>query len=144
MTEALPSPAHGLSARTHYLWIGIGASIVQALLLLPSYYEDAGFKTSDYLAMLVLSLAVSVLVFTLVVPTAGEPTGIGLGLLAVLLSVPFWAMLSLPLAAGAMVIGRRARIEDRELSRGGSVAVALALIALVATVAAIIVDMNVN
>jgi uncharacterized membrane protein len=142
VTAALPSPAHGLSARTHYLWIGLGASIAQALLMLPGYYEDDSFETSDYLAIFGLSLVVSVVVFTLLVPTGGEPTGIGLGLLAVLLSVPFWAMLSLPLAAGAWVIGRRARIDDRERSRGGSVAIALALIAIVATVVAIIVDMN--
>jgi hypothetical protein len=109
--------------------------------MLPSYYEDASFKTSDYLAMLVLSLAVSVLVFSFLVPMGGEPTGIALGLLAVLLSVPYWTMLSLPLATGAMLIGRRARIEDRERSRGEGLVLALAWIAVVATVAAAIVDM---
>ena len=141
MAEALPSSVHGVSSRTHYLWIGICASVAQALLMLPGYYEDGSFQTADWVAMLAISLAVSALVFTLVLPTAGEPTGIALGLLAIFLSIPFWTMLSLPLAAGAMLLGRRARVEERSRSRGGSVAVALALIAMVATVAAIIVDM---
>lgn len=141
MTAALPSPAHGLSDRVHQLPIGIGAAVLQSLIMLPGYSQD-GFDSAWY-GMAAVSIALAVAVFTLAVPHGGGTTAVILGVLALLGCVAFWAMLSFPLAAGAAVVGLRARHEVAERSRG-TVGVALAAVAVVATVAITIGDAIAN
>jgi hypothetical protein len=140
MTAALPSPAHVLSDRAHYLPIGVGASVLQALLMVPGYHDDGSFQTGEWLVILGISLVLTVAVFAFVVPRGGSTTAIVLGAVALLASVPFWMMLSLPLAVGAAVVGLRARHDVAERTRG-TVGVALAAVAAAASLAFIIGDM---
>ena len=139
MTTALPTNAHALSDRVRLLPIGIGAAVVQALMMLPGYNQDDGFDSAWY-GMAAVSLVLAVAVFALAVPHGGGTTAVVLGVLAVLGCIAFWAMLSFPLAAGAAVVGMRARHEVAERTRG-TVGVALAAFAVVATIAITIGDM---
>ena len=139
MTTAIPTNAHGLSDRLHYLPIGIGATVVQALMMLPGYNQDDGFDSAWY-GMAAVALVLAVAVFTLAVPHGGGTTAVVLGVLAVLGCIAFWAMLSFPLAAGAAVVGMRARHEVAERTRG-TIGVALAAFAVVATIVITIGDM---
>ena len=139
MTTALPSSAHGLSDRVHLLPIGIGASVVQALMMIPGYNQDGGFDSAWY-GMTAVSILLAIAVFTLAVPHGGGTTAVVLGVLAVLGCVAFWTMLSFPLAAGAAVVGMRVRQQVADRTRG-TVGVALAAFAVVATIAITIGDM---
>jgi hypothetical protein len=139
VTTANPTHAHGLSDRLHYLPIGIGAAVLQALMMIPGYNQDGEFDTA-WFGMLAVALVLAIGVFALAVPHGGGTTAVVLGVLAVLGCVAFWAMLSFPLAAGAAIVGMRARQTVAEHTRG-TVGVALAAFAVVATVAITIADM---
>ncbi len=82
---------------------------------------------------------VGLLVFALAVPHGGAMTGIVLGVVAVLSTVIFWAGVTLPLAAAAIVVGWRLR-EAGEHRTPAIVTVALGALSVVAVVAIIMGD----
>ena len=141
MTTATTSPGKTLPGRVHHLPIGIGAAVLHSVIMLPGYRQD-GFD-SAWFGMAAIALVLAIGVFTLAVPSGGGSTAVVLGVLAVLGSLAFWTMLSLPLAAGAAVVGRRARSRAGERTRG-TVGLALAAVAVIATVAITIGDAIAN
>jgi multisubunit Na+/H+ antiporter MnhE subunit len=122
----------GSTDRMRYLPIGLAASVAHALLMIPGYHEDDSFQTKEWIVMLVISLVVATLLFTLVVPGGGARTAVVLGVLACLVSIFFWMMLGLPFAVATLVTGMRARKADPG-ARMATVAVVLGTLAALAT-----------
>ena len=138
MTAATPSAARP-SSRLRYLPIAVAASAIHLLMMIAGYSEDGSLQVGPWLLGLLISLVVSVLVFTLVVPNAGALTSLVLGVLAVLSILVFWAGITLPLAAAAAVAGWRAR-QRGDQPRLSITAVVLAAAAAMALVAIIVAD----
>ena len=138
MTTALRTPTHRMSPRLRYLPIGIAASVLQGLIMIPGYNDD-GTWDNAWFSMLVMSLIVATVVFIFVVPNGGAVSALVLGILSLLGAVAFWAMFSFPIAAGAGVLGLRARREGSRRTMA-NVALGLAAFAVAATVAITIGD----
>lgn len=128
------------SDRLRYLPWGLGASVVHAAIMIPGYHEDGKFQTGQWIAMLAISMVMAALVFTLAVPKGGATTGLVLGIVACVAVLVFWAMLSLPLAVGAVLVGNRARTSGAASSGKATAAVVLGVLAAVATIAITIGD----
>jgi multisubunit Na+/H+ antiporter MnhE subunit len=142
MTTAVPSAAPQMS-RVRYLALAVGASLVQMAMMIPGYSDDGSFQTTEWLTALAISLVVGLLLFAFAVPHGGAVTGILLGAVAVLSTLVFWAGVTLPLAAAAIVVGWRLR-QSREHRTPAIVTLALGALAVVALVAIIIGDAIAN
>jgi hypothetical protein len=142
MTTAAPSAAPQMS-RARYLSLAVGASLAQMAMMIPGYSDAGSFQTMEWLTVLAISLAVGLLVFAFAVPHAGAVTGIVLGAVAVLSTLVFWAGVTLPLAAAAIVVGWRLR-ESGEHRTPAIVTLALGALSVVALVAIIIGDALAN
>ena len=142
MTTAVPSAAPQMS-RVRYLSLAVGASLVQMAMMIPGYSEDGSFQATEWLTVLAISLAVGLLVFAFAVPHGGAMTGIVLGAVAVLSTLVFWAGVTLPLAAAAIVVGWRL-LQSGEHRTPAIVAMALGALGVVAVVAIIIGDAIAN
>jgi hypothetical protein len=134
----------GSTDRMRYLPWGLGASLVQAAIMFSGYHEDGKFQATEWFVMLAISLVMAALVFTLVVPRGGATTGLVLGIVACVTVLAFWAMLSLPLAAAALVVGNRARASGDAKAGMAKAAVGLGALAVVATIAVTIGDAMAN
>jgi hypothetical protein len=89
--------------------------------------------------MAAVSIVLGAALFLFVVPKGGSTTALVLSILAFITLAAFWAMLSLPLAAAALVTAMRTR--DRgEANAKTTVALVLGGIAVVGLVAIIIGD----
>ncbi len=99
MTTAMPTATP--HSRTRLLPLAVGASVAQMLMMIPGYSDAGSFQTGAWVSVLVISLALSLLLFLVVVPGRGPVTGNVRGVLALLSGVVFWAGLTLPLAAAA-------------------------------------------
>jgi hypothetical protein len=139
MTAVAPNPMTDTFGRLHYLPIGLAASVMHALMMIPGYREDGSFDTGPWVTMAVLSLVLATLIFTLVVPGGGASSAVVLGVFALLGTVAFWTMFSFPLSAAAGLVGMRARTRS-DNRRMATVAVVMAVVAVVATVAITIGD----
>lgn len=135
----MTTPLHtqlGRGSRSRDLGTAVAASVLHMLLMTPGYFEDDAFLVGEYLLVLAVSLTVAVLVFLFAVPDGGAVTAVVLGVAAVLTVVVFWAGLSLPLAAAAVVVGRRERTRGTRagLATAGAALGALAAVLLVAAI----------
>jgi len=137
-TAAVPS--HDTTDRMRYLPIGLGASVVHALIMIPGYRDKGSFQTNEWITMFAISLVLAAAVFVFAVPAGGARTAVVLGVLAALSAALYWSMLSLPLAAAAIVVGRRARAEQPGATLA-TVGLVLGALAVVATLAFAIGDM---
>jgi hypothetical protein len=142
MTTAVPSTAPHMS-RVRYLSLAVGASLVQMAMMIPGYSDNGSFQTVEWLTVLAISLAVGLLVFAFAVPHGGALTGILLGAVAVLSVLVFWAGVTLPLAAAAIVVGWRLR-QSGVHRTPAIVTLALGALSVVALVAIIIGDATTN
>lgn len=143
MTTAASSNTHPSTVRLRFLPVGIGASLLHALMLVPGYSQD-GFESSEWGGMLAVSLVVTAVVFIAAVPGGGPRTAVVLGALAVLPgAVAFWTALALPLAAGAIVVGLR-RGPDGVRPRAAAVGLGLGVLAIAAAVGITIWDAAAN
>ena len=135
-TTSAPSTS---ASRGRYVPIAVAATVLHAVAMIPGYAEGDGFMVGEFLSIIAISLAVSLAVFLLAVPKGGAVTSVVLGVLALVSSLVFWALLTGPLAAAAAVIGLRERQlpERRGLATAG---LALAALAVVALLGAIITD----
>lgn len=124
------------STRARYLAIAAAASVLHAVVMIPSYAEGESFQVGEFAVILGLSLVVSVALFLLVVPRGGAVTAVVLGSLAVVSVAVFWALVTGPLAAAAATVAvrQRAHAEQRTLSTVGLVLAGLAVVGLVAAV----------
>jgi len=138
MTTAVPSAAPQMS-RMRYLSLAVGASLVQMAMMIPGYSDSGSFQTMEWLTALAISLVVGLLVFAFAVPHGGTTTGIVLGAVALLSTLVFWAGVTLPLAAAAIVVGWRLRQSGEHPTPAG-VTLALGALSVVAVVAIIIGD----
>ena len=138
MTTAVPSAAPQTS-RARYLGLAVGASLVQMAMMIPGYSDNGSFQTMEWLSVLAISLVVGLLVFAFAVPHGGVVTGLVLGVVAVLSILVFWAGVTMPLAAAAIVVGWRLR-ESGEHRTPAAIVLALGGLSLVALVAIIIGD----
>lgn len=136
MTTATPTATP--HSRTRLLPLAVGASVAQMLMLIPGYSDAESFQTGAWVSVLVVSLALSLLLFLVVVPGRGPVTGIVLGVLSLLTVVVFWAGITLPLAAAAGAAawtGFSGRQDSKALT-----GLSLAVLSTFAVVAIIIVD----
>ncbi len=136
MTTAMPTATP--HSRTRLLPLAVGASVAQMLMLIPGYNDAESFQTGAWISVLVVSLALSLLLFLVVVPGRGPVTGIVLGVLSLLTVVVFWAGVTLPLAAAAGAAawtGFSGRQDSKALT-----GLSLAVLSTFAVVAIIIVD----
>ena len=136
MTTAMPTASP--HSRTRLLPLAVGASVAQMLMLIPGYNDAASFQTGAWVSVLVVSLALSLLLFLVVVPGRGPVAGIVLGVLSLLTVVVFWAGVTLPLAAAAGAAawtGFSGRQDSKALT-----GLSLAVLSTFAVVAIIIVD----
>jgi hypothetical protein len=130
----------GTDTRTRDLGIGLAASVVQMLMMIPGYNDDKdGFQTGAYAVVFLISLVVAVVVFMFVVPKGSAMTALVLGILAVLTVLAFWLGITLPIAAGAVVLGTRERAAGRRVGLATAGAV-LGAVAAVLTVLIIVGD----
>lgn len=141
MTTAAPSAAP--QTRLRYLSLAVGASLVQMAMMIPGYSDAGSFQTMEWLTALAISLVVGLLVFALAVPHGGPRTGIVLGALAVVTILVFWAGVTLPLAAAAIVVGWHLR-QSGEHRMPAIVTLALGALGVVALVVIIIGDAIAN
>ena len=142
MTTAVPS-ATPHESRIRDLGLAVAASVVQMAMMIPGYNEDGSFQTAEWFIMLAVSLAVGLLIFAFVVPRGGTVTGLVLGVLALLSVLVFWAGVTLPLAAAAAVVERRARQAGEDRTRA-TVVLAHSALSAVPLVAIIIGDAVAN
>lgn len=143
MTTAASSTTHPSTARLRFLPVGVGASLLHALMLVPGYSQD-GFEPSEWGGMLTLSLVVAAVVFIAAVPRGGPMTAVVLGVVALLAGVlAFWTALAFPLAAGAIVVGLR-RGPDGVRPRAAAVGLGLGVLAIAAAVGITIWDAAAN
>src|SRR3954452_9201188 len=77
--------------RGKYLGIAVAASAAQMVMMIPGYNEDGHFDTTGYLSVFLVSLVVSALVFTFIVPRAGAVAALVLSLVALASVLIFWA-----------------------------------------------------
>ena len=138
MTTAAPS-ASPHTSRVRYLSLPVGASLAQMAMMIPGYSDAGSFQTMEWLTVLAISLVVGLLVFAFAVPHGGAVTGIVLGAVAVLSTLVFWAGVTLPLAAAAIVVGWRLR-QSGEHRTPAVVTLALGALGVVALVVIIIGD----
>jgi hypothetical protein len=138
MTTAMPSAASSTS-RLRDLSLGVAASVIHLLIMIPGYSEGGDFQAGPWLLMLALSVVVAVLLFGLVLPRAGATSGLIIGAVALLSVLVFWAGLTLPIAAAAALAGWRAR-QRNDRPGIATAAVALAAVAAVALIVIIIAD----
>ena len=125
--------------RGRYLGIAVAASVAHMLMMIPGYNEDGEFDTTGYLSVFVVSLVVSALVFTFIVPRGGAVAALILSAVALASVVIFWAGLTLPLAAAGGVAAWRARQAGDRVGMA-TAALALSVVVAVALVAIIIGD----
>jgi hypothetical protein len=125
--------------RTRYLRVGLAASVAHLLLMIPGYTDDGRLQATAYAIVVAISLAVTMLIFLLVVPKAGAVTAVVLGVLAVLTVLAFWLAVTLPLAAAAVVVAVGERAHGRHVGMATAGA-ALGVIGALLTVAIIISD----
>lgn len=125
--------------RGKYLGVAVAASVAQMLMMIPGYNEDGQFDTTAYLSVFLVSLVVSALVFTFIVPGGGALTALVLSVAALASVLVFWAGLTLPFAAAAGVTAWRAR-QDGDRAGMATAALALSVVTAVALVAIIIGD----
>jgi hypothetical protein len=130
-------------SRTRYLLIAAAASVAQMLMMIPGYNEDGEFQVGEWIIVLLISLVVSVALFTFVVPKGGAVSALVLAILGLASVLVFWAGLTLPFAAAAAVISWRARASG-ERTGMATAALALSIVAMVALVAIIIGDAIAN
>ena len=142
MSHISPSSATDLT-RSRILTVALSASVLQMLMMIPGYTEDGSLQVGEWLIVLVISAAISVALFLLVVPRAGVVAGIVLGAIAVASVLVFWAGITLPLAAAAAVVGWQLR-RGGNTTMGPVVVLGLAALATVALVAIIISDAVAN
>jgi len=138
MTTAVPSAAPQMS-RMRHLSLAVGASLVQMAMMIPGYSDNGSFQTTEWLTVLAISLVVGLLVFAFAVPHGGATSGIVLGAVALVSTLVFWAGVTLPLAAAAIVVGWRLR-QAGEHQTAALVTLALGALSVVAVVAIIIGD----
>lgn len=131
------------ASRTRYLLIAAAASAAQMLMMIPGYNEDGEFQAGEWLIVLLISLVLSVALFTFVVPKGGAVSALVLAIVGLASLLVFWAGLTLPFAAAAAVIAWRSRVSG-ERAGMATVALALSLLAAVALVAIIIGDAVAN
>ena len=144
MTTAITShSSRTLAARLRYLPIGVGACLLHAAILIPGYHEGGSFDSGAWFGMLGVALVLTAVVFVLAVPGGGPVTALVLAGLSVLATVAFWTFFAIPLAVAAAIVGLRARAEPAARTKG-TVAVGLAALAVVATVAITIGDALAN
>jgi hypothetical protein len=139
MTAAVPSATPSAS-RARYLSIGVAASVLHLLIMIPGYTEKGTFAYRPWLVVLAISLVVSLGLFAFVVPRAGAVTGVVLGVVALLSVLVFWAGLTLPIAAAAAVVGWRER-QHAERRAMATVALALGGVTIVALIVIIVGDL---
>jgi hypothetical protein len=130
-------------SRTRYLLIAAAASVAQMLMMIPGYSEDGELQVGEWLIVLLISLVVSVALFTFVVPRGGAVIALVLAVVGLASLLVFWAGLSLPFAAAAAVISWRSRASG-ERPGMATTALVLSIVAAVALVAIIIGDAAAN
>jgi hypothetical protein len=141
MTHASAAPTS--VSRSRYLLIAAVAAVTQMLLMIPGYNENGDFQVGEWLIVLLISLVVSGALFIFVVPNGGAVSALVLGVVALVSVLVFWAGLTLPLAAAAVVIAWRARAAgDRPAM--ATAALALSVVAAISLVAIIIGDAVAN
>jgi hypothetical protein len=139
MSFAEPAGAASRVSSLPLLPIGIAAGVLHALAMIPGYNDNGSFDTTAWLVMAAVSVVLGAALFLFVVPKGGSTTALVLSILAFVTLAAFWMMLSLPLAAAALVTAMRAR--DRgEANAKTTVALVLGGIAVVGLVAIIIGD----
>ena len=112
------------------------ASVALAIVLLAiGAYGGDDDDTGYFLIASAIAIAVAVLLFWVIVPRMRRPGlgGLVIGILAVISLAVFWLGLPTPLAGAAAVLGLAARESGSEAGKG-TVALALAAIAVVAAV----------
>jgi hypothetical protein len=112
------------------------ASVALAIVLLAiGAYGGEDDDTGYFLIASAIAIAVAVLLFWVIVPRIRRPGlgGLVIGILAVVSLAVFWLGLPTPLAGAAAVLGLAARESGSEAGKG-TVALALAAIAVVAAV----------
>jgi len=130
-------------SRTRYLLIAAAASVAQMLMMIPGYNEDGEFQVGEWIIVLLISLVVSVALFTFVVPKGGAVSALVLAIVGLASLLVFWAGLTLPFAAAAAVISWRSRT-SAERTGMATVALALSLLTAAALAAIIIGDAIAN
>jgi hypothetical protein len=125
--------------RGKYLGIAVAASVAHMAMMIPGYNENGDFDTTGYLSVFLVSLVVSGLVFTFIVPRGGAVAALVLSLVALASVLIFWAGLTLPFAAAGAVAAWRAR-QAGDRAGMATAALALSVVAAVALVAIIIGD----
>ncbi len=133
MTTAASSPTHRAMTWLRFLPVGVTASLLHALMLVPGYSQGGPFQAGEWAGMLLVSLVVAGIVFTAAVPRGGPRTAVVLGVVAVLGSLAFWVALAFPLAAGAIVVGLRKGSDGRR-PREAAVGLGLGVLAIAATI----------
>lgn len=136
-TASTPMPAP--ASRIRYLAIGVVASVLHLLMMIPGYSEHGSFQATEWLAILVVSLGVAAALFAFVVPGGGAVTALVLGVMALASVLVFWAGVTLPIAAAGAVTALRARARGDGAALV-TAALALSVVAAVALVAVIIGD----
>ncbi len=134
-----PAPGTVPSTRMKSLAIAVAASVAHMLMMIPGYNEDGEFDTTGYLTVFLVSLVVSALLFTFIVPQGGAVAALVLSLVALASVLIFWAGLTLPLAAAGAVTSWRAR-QAGDRAGMTTAALAVSVVAAVALVAIIIGD----
>jgi hypothetical protein len=142
MTTADP-PTSPLTSRLTYVPVGVAASLVHLLMMIPGYSEDGALQWGAWLGVLAVSAVVAALVFVFVVPGGGAVTGVVLGAVGLASVLIFWAGVTLPLAAAAGLVGWHAR---QRADRPGlaNASLALAVVSIIGLVAIIIGDAAAN
>ena len=137
--HAAASSSAPSSTRTRHLATAVAASVLQAVVMIPSYAAGEEFRVGEFAAVLGFSLVVSIALFLFLVPNGGAVTAVVLGALALAGVLVFWALISFPLAAAAATVAvrQRARPEQRTLATVGLV---LAVLAVLGVVAAVLTD----
>lgn len=135
----IPSTTDGTSSRTRYVLIGLAASVVHMLLMIPGYNDNGNWQGRDYLVVFAISVVVAALLFTLVVPEANAVVALVLGILAVLTGVVFWLGITLPIAAAAVLVGWRERPSEERFGKA-TIGAALGAIGAVLVVVIILGD----
>jgi hypothetical protein len=132
-------PTAQTSPLGRYLGVGVAASVVHMLLMIPGYSDTGDLQVGAYTVVFVISVAVAVVLFALVVPRGGAVTAVVLGVVAVVTVLVFWLGVTLPIAAAAVLLGIRERAAGRRVTLA-TVGAGLGVVGALLTVAIIIGD----
>ena len=129
--SAATNPPRSVPATPMLVVIGLAASLIHALAMIPGYDEDGDFDLGAWGVMFGVSIVVALIVFLVVVPRTRSRAALVLALLGLLTCAVFWAMISLPLSAGALVLAlRESRAGRNALATTVLIIGALAVVAL--------------